>query len=57
MKDEEITTIYECLEEIVSCLCYQPEIPLKHKTDMVNKLQEISKAYYGEKKAQLDDPH
>lgn len=48
IKDPVVTAVFECLEEVISCLCYQPDIPLQHKTDMVNKLLVISKAYYSE---------
>jgi len=46
--NKEIESIYECLEEIIGCLCYQPEIPEKHKTDMLNKLGKIAKEYYSD---------
>ena len=46
--DKQIESIYECLEEIIGCLCYQPEIPEQHKITMLNKLNEIAKIYYSE---------
>lgn len=30
------------LDEIVACLCYQPEMPLAHKQDMAKKLKEAA---------------
>ena len=47
IKDSVITAIYEAVFEIISCLCYQPDIPQQHKIDMVNKLSAVSRAYYG----------
>lgn len=38
--------IYDCLEEIIDVLCYQPDIPLQHKVDMQNKLGKVAEAYY-----------
>jgi hypothetical protein len=43
---DNIESIYKCLEEIISCLCYQPDIPQQHKTDMLNKLGKIAEMYY-----------
>ena len=38
--------IYNCLEQIVMSLCYQPDVPLQHKTDMVNALGKVAESYY-----------
>lgn len=46
MTDKQVGVIYDCLEEIISVLCYQPDIPLQHKTDIVNKLQKVAGAYF-----------
>jgi len=43
---KQIESIYECLEEIVGCLCYQPGIPEQHKIDMLNKLNKVAEMYY-----------
>lgn len=36
-----------CLEEIISVLCAQPDIPMSHKTDMLNKLGALQQAGIG----------
>lgn len=33
-----------CVEEIISVLCAQPDIPMSHKTDMLNKLGALQQA-------------
>lgn len=42
----QLDAIYECLHEIVDTLCYQPEIPLAHKTDMINKFLKVAKTFH-----------
>ena len=46
MENKGYEKIYDCLQEIIDTLCYQPDIPLVHKEEMLNKLGEVSKAYY-----------
>lgn len=36
--------LHQWMQEVTSILCYQPEIPLAHKTDLANALAEYEKA-------------
>jgi len=46
MNNKQIEAIYDCLQEIIDTLCYQPNIPEKHKIDMLNKLAKLAETYY-----------
>ncbi len=50
MEKEYFEALYDCLKEIISVICYQPDIPHQHKVDMLNKLCKLSKAYYNDNK-------
>jgi hypothetical protein len=46
IKDPQVAAIYNCLEQIIMSLAYQPDIPQQHKVDMVNSLGKVAEAYY-----------
>lgn len=50
MTDKQYEMLFNCLEEIIQVLCYQPDIPQAHKVDLFNKLGEFAKAFYDIKK-------
>lgn len=44
--DAQTAAIFNCLEQIIMSLSYQPDIPEQHKIDMVNSLGKVAQTYY-----------
>jgi hypothetical protein len=44
MNENQIKAIQKWMEECTQILCYQPDIPLAHKTDLANALFQVNRA-------------
>lgn len=42
MSETEKQAIQKWMHEVTSLLCYQPEVPMKHKEDLCNALNEFN---------------